>query len=224
VVSQVDKRGRGWLDQQELYRFCSLMVADISPGQLRYLEVMLDHDGDRRVSFPDVQHLATISRRTGLTFTVKSDLDATDVLKKAAVYMFDKRLSISEFYQRFDDHSTQRLGKQQLQKMIRVVMKGASGAEVAHLVREFVKVFDVDCDGHISPKEWEHAVAEGEPALPQLEDGWGAIDTRTDFQDQGQTLTSNTIRRMRSEHAMLRKVPCRFTSSTHRQRVLQTKS
>lgn len=52
---QVDKHGRGWLSHGELFKLCTLIIPDISPGQLRYLEVMLDHDGDGMVSFQDLQ-------------------------------------------------------------------------------------------------------------------------------------------------------------------------
>lgn len=48
---QVDKDGHGWLTHAQLHRFCRLIVPDVSPGQVAYLGVMLDHDGDGRVSF-----------------------------------------------------------------------------------------------------------------------------------------------------------------------------
>ena len=73
----MDKQGRGWLDTQQLYRFVTMLVPDVSPGQLRYLQVMLDHDGDGRVSYTDLHHLATLSKQTGIPFNVKSALDAT---------------------------------------------------------------------------------------------------------------------------------------------------
>jgi Ca2+-binding EF-hand superfamily protein len=167
---------------------------------------MLDHDGDGRVSYSDVQHLATISKRTGLLFSVKAQLDATDVLKKVAVFMFDKRLTIREFFSRFDDHNTQKLNKKAIATVVRVVMKSAAQKEAAMLVKEFVKVFDMDCDGFVSLSEFERAMAEGEPNLPQLESDWGAIDVRTDFENEGRSLTSNTIKRLKAEHAILRKV------------------
>lgn len=202
----MDKHGRGWLKEAELYRLCSLVVPDISPRQLRYLEVMLDHDGDGRVSFPDLQHLATISKRTGLAFSVKAQLDATDVLKKAAVFMYDKRLTIREFFSRFDDHNMLKLGKKAIATIVRVVMKAVSQAEAAMLVKEFVKVFDMDTDGFISYGEFQQAMAEGEPNQPHLEADWGAIDIRTDFDTEGRSLTSNTLGRLKGEHAILRKV------------------
>ena len=203
---QVDKHGRGWLKEAELYRLCALVVPDISPGQLRYLEVMLDHDGDGKVSFPDLQHLATISKRTGLEFSVKAQLDATDVLKKAAVFMYDKRLTIREFFSRFDDHNMVKLSKKAIATIVRVVMKAVSQAEAAMLVNEFVKVFDMDTDGFISYAEFQQAMAEGEPNQPHLEADWGAIDIRTDFENQGRSLTSNTLGRLKGEHSILRKV------------------
>jgi Ca2+-binding EF-hand superfamily protein len=207
---QVDKHGRGWLKEAELYRLCTFVVPDISPGQLRYVEVMLDHDGDGKVSFTDLQHLATISKRTGLAFTVKAQLDATDVLKKAAVFMYDKRLTIREFFARFDDHHMLKLSKKMIATIVRVVMKSASQAEAAKLVKEFVKVFDMDTDGFISYGEFCRAMAEGEPNQPNLEADWGAIDIRTDFDNQGGSLTSNTLRRLKGEHSVLRKVRLHF--------------
>ena len=51
AVAQVDKDGRGRLTQAQLHRFCRLIVPDVSPGQVDYLAVMLDHDGDGCVSF-----------------------------------------------------------------------------------------------------------------------------------------------------------------------------
>lgn len=158
-----------------------------------------------------MQHLATLSKRTGLLFSVKAQLDATDVIKKAAVYMFDKRLTTKEFFVRFDDQNIQKLGKKAIATIIRVVMKAASPAESSVLVKEFIKVFDMDCDGSISIPEWERAMEEGQPRLPELADDWGTIDMRTDFKDQGKSLNTNTIERLQAEHAVLRKVwsPCR---------------
>ena len=74
------------------------------------------------------------------------------------------------------------------------------------LVKEFIKVFDMDCDGSISLPEWERAMEEGQPRLPELAGDWGTIDMRTDFKDQGKTLNSNTIERLQAEHSLLRKV------------------
>lgn len=171
---------------------------------------MLDHDGDGKVSFPDLQHLATISKRTGLAFSVKAQLDATDVLKKAAVFMYDKRLTIREFFSRFDDHNMLKLSKKAIATIVRVVMKAVSQPEAAMLVKEFVKVFDMDTDGFISYAEFQQAMAEGEPNQPQLEADWGAIDIRTDFENQGGSLTSNTLQRLKGEHSILRKVCCQL--------------
>jgi hypothetical protein len=39
LFRMVDKQGHGWLSEAELFRFCCLVVPDISPGQLRYLQV-----------------------------------------------------------------------------------------------------------------------------------------------------------------------------------------
>ena len=89
-------------------------------------------------------------------------------------------------------------------------MKAASQSEAASLVKEFVKVFDMDTDGFISYEEFHKAMAEGEPNLPRLEADWGAIDVRTDFDNEGGTLTSNTLRRLKGEHSILRKVWSRF--------------
>jgi Ca2+-binding EF-hand superfamily protein len=199
----VDKSGQGWLTNSQLHRFCKLVVPDVSPGQVRYLQVILDHDGDGRVSFHDIQHLATISKHTGLAFPVKNQLDATDVLKCAALFMYDKRLSCREFYSRFDENSAERVGKRGIATMIRVVMKAASKAETTRLASEFMQVFDHDCDGAISPAEFEHAMQQGEPLLPMLDDIWAAIDMRQDF-TEGQVLTSNSLARLSSEHAVLR--------------------
>lgn len=73
----MDKQGQGWLNVQQLYRFLRIIIPDVSPGQMRYLQVMLDHDGDGQISYSNLQHLATLSKQTGIPFSVKSGLDAT---------------------------------------------------------------------------------------------------------------------------------------------------
>ena len=97
-----------------------------------------------------MQHLATISRRTGLAFPVKAQLDATDVLTRAAVFMHDTRLSPHDFFRRFDEHNVGKLSRRAVATLIRVVMKAAGKEQTARLAAEFLQAFDHDCDGLIS--------------------------------------------------------------------------
>ena len=131
-------------------------------------------------------------------------LAAADVLKCAAVFMFDRHLLIEEFYARFDDNNTLRLGGAALAKLIKGVMPAVSPAEIKKLAAEFIAVFDVDCDGFISPSEFKRAMEIGEPELPQLEEHWDIIDIRG--KDQGRGCISHSLDRLQSEHAVLRKV------------------
>jgi Ca2+-binding EF-hand superfamily protein len=191
---QVDKRGRGWLSDGDLRRFFQIVVPDISSGQVRYLQVMLDHDNDGKVSYHDVHHLAALSKRIGLAFPVKTHLDATDVLKRSAIYMFDRKLGPSEFYCRFDSRRQQRLGKRDIATIINVVMKSASAAETRRLANEFMQLFDEDCDGFISEAEFVGAMT------------WAAIDLHTDCADDGRGLLSRSLTCLTAEHCMLRHV------------------
>ena len=204
---QEDKNGRGWLTRPEFARFCQHIVPGATAGEIRYLEVMLDHDSDGHVSFHDVHHLADVAKRTGLAFPVKTRLDATDVLKRVAVFMFDKGLTAAAFFRRFDTSGLQRLSKRQLATVLHVVMKSATSAEARQMVNEFVRLFDVDGDGLVSQAEFVRAMELGEPQLPALEDAWGPMDTRTDFgSGASHPLSGRALERLAGEHAVLRRV------------------
>lgn len=120
--------------------------------------------------------------------------------------MFDRRLSIKEFYVRFDDNNTGRLGATSIAKIIKSVMASASSTEIKQLTKEFVSVFDIDSDGFISMAEFQRAMELGEPELPMLEENWDVIDMRTDYESQGRGLSSRCMDRLRAEHEMLNKV------------------
>jgi hypothetical protein len=108
-----------------------------------HVQVMLDHDGDGKVSYTDVQHLASLCKHTGLVLNVKSQLDATDVLIKVVIHIFDRRLKTQDFFARFDERSTCRLDQQAITTMIRFVMQAATRQEVSVLVDEFIRLFDI---------------------------------------------------------------------------------
>ena len=206
---QADKHGHGWLSDAELHTFCQAAVPDASPAQLRYLRVMLDLHGAGHVPFRDVQCLANVCRNTGLAFPVKSTLDATDILTRVSVYLFDTRLTLAQFLRRFDKRKLERLDRSDVAAIVRVVLRSASRAQAARLVLDAFARFDEDSDGYISYEEFRCAVELGQPQVTALEQQCAAagalagVGARADA--RGEALESS-LKRLEGEHAALRHV------------------
>ena len=201
LFRQHDKRSRGWLDNSEFLALCQSAVPGVTPGQVQYLAAMLDHDCNGRVSFKDLQHLASVHRATGLHIPVKAGLDHADVLKRCAVLIYDKRASVSWLFARFDSRKAQQWTVEDVATLVRKVMRCGNKAEADRLVRTFMSVVDQDGDGLIQEADLQRAMASGDVHLPALDSEWAETGVNGE-----PGLLATSLAQLDTEHQVLQQV------------------
>lgn len=94
--------GDGLLSHAELGGLVRRFLPNVSEGALRYFEVMIDTNGDGKVSYKEFVRALKESRKAHVALRVKSGLEVTDLLRRLRMHMASTAADVPRVFQRFD--------------------------------------------------------------------------------------------------------------------------
>lgn len=175
VFREADKDCDGALDTAQLYRLVRKLVPDVSPPQLRYLQVMLDADGDSKISYKELATALKAAIRGGISMQLKSEFEVQMLLQKIAVYMMQHNMTAQELFAFFDKDKSGYWEQSEQFGMLKELLPGLSPDERNQMMAGLQQL-DLNNDNRLSLDEFLRAFAAGGPAAANMQ-GWGmALD------------------------------------------------
>eukprot|EP00854_Cymbomonas_tetramitiformis_P002312 gene2312-3036_t len=152
VFNEFDTDNSGELDVRELEKLLKRLLSDITPAQIRYFTVMLDVDGDGKVTYAELTEGIRDCYASGQSLEARDTVTADDVLMKLAHHVQENHQSVKSIFDQADKHNTGLLNQNELAGLMKKVMPGLSKREQRALIRQ-MSSFDVDGDGRWSFRE-----------------------------------------------------------------------
>mmetsp|Transcript_4901 Transcript_4901/g.13669 ORF Transcript_4901/g.13669 Transcript_4901/m.13669 type:complete len:1418 (+) Transcript_4901:25-4278(+) len=174
VFRQVNKKCDGKLDSGELGALLRRVLPNISSSQIRYLQVMLDNDGNDAISYRELAETIRICKRAGVAVKARDGVELVDILRKLAMKQIKEALTVSELFTKYDTTRSGFLEKVHVSRMLKALMPAASPSELGDMAEAFWAV-DTNGDNRISREEFSRAMLRG---------GADALDLRSGGADQ----------------------------------------
>lgn len=152
VFDQVDADGSGCLSAAELADLVVALLPDATEAQLRYFQVMLDYDGDGRITYEEFVQAIRDCRSAGAAARGKDSVELADVMAKAAAAVAGDRQRAWDVFQRFDADEDGVLDSRELARFFKAVLPGLTAAEVRMLLAHAYEL-DVNGDGYLDFNE-----------------------------------------------------------------------
>lgn len=207
VFREADKDCDGALDSAQLYRLVRKLVPDVSPAQLRYLQLMLDADGDSKVSYKELATALKAAIRGGIAMTMRNEVEVQMLLQKIAVYMMQHNMTVQELFAFFDKDRSGHWEQSEQFAMLKELLPGLSPDERSTMMASLQQL-DLNNDNRISLDEFIRAFAAGGPANTNMQ-GWGlALDDNkmAALDELAYEEVQDLLLRSWEEHKMLGKV------------------
>eukprot|EP00854_Cymbomonas_tetramitiformis_P002195 gene2195-2904_t len=138
LLSRFASPGKDHLTSAQLGDLVRAVMPGITSAKLRYLQVMMDEDGDGNVSFMELQDLFLTCKLLGKSLLLKNDVSVHDVILKMGKFMLYSDATPLELFQIFDLEDVGGLGRTQLQRLVRVFMPALDSEEAATLVSQWL--------------------------------------------------------------------------------------
>lgn len=162
LFRRVDKDRNGGLDMKELAQLIKIVLPGATDSQIRYLSVMLDYDGSKRVEFREFMEAIndcaevdeSVRKRKSSSFT------AADVMRRVSKILKKERITAETLFARYDKRGKGLLTLRTVAKMVKEILPGLTPTELRSLLAD-VHRLDFNGDGNLSVEEFVKAVEVG---------------------------------------------------------------
>lgn len=87
VFREMDRDGSGSLNTEQLNRLVKRFVPDAQPTHLRYLQLILDADGNARISYKELATAMKAANRGGVRLLLRDHIEVHMLLQRVAILM-----------------------------------------------------------------------------------------------------------------------------------------
>jgi len=200
VFDSFDRDHRGSLDRNDVAAMLRVVMPDASAGDVQYLRMLLDLDGDGNITFDEfmngIKDAIAASNTTAHGKTAGSSPELAAVLKILKDFVTSNGISLTRAFDQFDQGKTGYLTHYDLLGMLRTLVPNLTGVEIRHVVHH-LRTLDADGDGRVTLAELYQAFCMAEvkhvkpepqaarqpPPAPQQ--AWGASDPHASYSEGG---------------------------------------
>ncbi|KAK3233990.1 hypothetical protein CYMTET_55740 [Cymbomonas tetramitiformis] len=132
-------RGIG-LDERAILRLLERVLGtgqQLGIGETRYAQVMIDLDGDGRVSFAHLEAGLKMFRKLGVALHLKPELEVEDVLTKLACHMKVNRVTAQQVFGEYDSSGRGALDEADLGGLITMLLPALTSAELLLVLQQW---------------------------------------------------------------------------------------
>eukprot|EP00798_Chlamydomonas_sp_ICE-L_P001909 gene1909-33322_t len=151
--------GDGLLDAKELYSLLLKLVPGAGSESLRYLQLMLDSDGDQTVSYKHLSSALKAGKTAGSLIQLKEHLEAQMVLIRVAFIMVSEEVTAEEVFDRYDKDEDGQWNHAEQWRMLKGIFPSLTKEEQSELFGS-LQDMDVDQDDYITRAEFNAAFAQ----------------------------------------------------------------
>eukprot|EP00899_Mesostigma_viride_P027765 jgi/Mesvir1/8173/Mv12477-RA.1 len=149
LFREYDKDRSGGLEPTELRKMVKLLLPNATQKQLRYLQVILDANGDGVISYKEFVRLVHDCKATGLRVYAQENVEGADVMKRLSTEVKLNEGRARAVFKQFDiDHDGQ-LDKAEQLKMVKRLLPALTSREM-HAVVASLNAHNLDPAGRLS--------------------------------------------------------------------------
>lgn len=152
VFKEVDKDTDMRLSSGELFRLVKFLLPGATPAQLRYLQLMLDDDGDRLISYKELNGALRASLRAGIRQPLAQTLELSLLIHKLAIFFVLRGCSVDELFDSFDANKSGFWEQGEQVVVLKELLPGLTAEERAKM-HAALQVVDTNNDKRISREE-----------------------------------------------------------------------
>eukprot|EP00854_Cymbomonas_tetramitiformis_P005699 gene5699-6887_t len=150
LFRECDKDRDGYLDEHELQKLVShvLPSCTVSTQQLRFFQLMLDLDGDGRVTYREFASAVRECRAASLAARHRGGF-ISDVIRRVTRFLADHHQELAQEFRTMDPHSKGYIDIAEVVPLLRRLLPGLTPREMRHVVAR-VNLWDINDDGFLS--------------------------------------------------------------------------